>query len=66
MTITGPGEQLLTIDAHHASRVIEVFSDATEAMLGALTLANGLAGDVGGAILNHGTLTLDEVTLTGK
>jgi CSLREA domain-containing protein len=62
LTVTAPPTGL-TIDAHGASGIFQV-NAGTTVSLGGLTLANGSAPD-GGAILNAGTLTLTNDTLTG-
>ncbi len=59
-TIGGTG--VTTIDAEENSRVFEVFSGGAT-LLNHLELVNGFA-DVGGAILNHGQLTLTNDQLT--
>ena len=64
LTITGPGAGLLTIDAHGASRILQVNAGVIASISG-LTLAHGSADD-GGAVRNDGTLTLTNSTLVGN
>ena len=63
LTITGPASGL-TIDAHGASRILQV-SAGTAVGLSGLTLAHGSAYD-GAAILNNGTLAVTSSALTGN
>src|SRR5262249_43243476 len=63
-TLTGPGADRLTIDAHGASRVLQVNAGATVSLSG-LTLANG-SSPSGGGIYNTGVLTLTNCTLSGN
>jgi streptogramin lyase len=66
LTITGPGETNLTIDAHGASRIFTIDAGFTVNISG-LTIANGhVVVDLGGGILNHGTLTLTNSTVSGN
>lgn len=55
MTITGPGANLLTLDANRLSRHFAVNTGVTAALSG-WTLRNGTANGNGGSILNLGTL----------
>jgi CSLREA domain-containing protein len=70
-TITGLGASQLTIDANHASRVFAVDSGTTAVIFG-LTIANGysnndaVGGPYGGGIMNCGTLTVADSTLSGN
>ena len=65
LTITGPGKDLLTIDADLRSWHFEVNPAVTLTMSG-LTLANGNAGEgaSGGSIYCDGTLDLTDVVLS--
>ncbi len=65
MTIQGPGANVLTIDAHGQSRILELSASANLTLSG-LTLANGSAY-TGGGIFNSrgGTLTLVGCTVSG-
>jgi predicted outer membrane repeat protein len=65
LTIAGPGAAALVIDARRASRVFEIGSPGTPVAvtITGLTLTNGAAAS-GGGILNDGTLTLRDATLT--
>lgn len=74
LTLQGPGQARLTLDGGGASRHLVVERGVT-ARLAGLTLANGLGQDgtgstlsnsVGGAVVNRGSLTLADVTLTGN
>lgn len=71
IAITGPGAGQLTIRRDSAPetpafRIIQV-SNGFSATLTGLTLSNGLAvNDSGGAILNSGTLTLNQCAVTGS
>jgi hypothetical protein len=65
LTITGPGADLLTIDAGGNSRVLSVGAGVT-ASLNGLTITGGDAGETagisqGGGIYSEGDLTLTEV-----
>jgi hypothetical protein len=62
LTISGPGAASLTLDAHGASRVLQVNSGATVGLSG-LTIVNGSAQN-GGGIRNDGTLTLTSSTIS--
>jgi predicted outer membrane repeat protein len=77
LTISGPGADKLTISGADASRIFEVFSGATLNLSGVtLTHGNGLFSygyfdpaphdGTGGAIVNYGTLTVTNCTLTGN
>ena len=66
--ITGPGANLLTVDANHASRVFFIDAGTTVTISG-LTISNGGSGSFGfsGGILNdHATLTVSNCTLSGN
>lgn len=63
VTIQGPGASQLTISGNHASRVFEVGS--VTATIAGLTISNGYAS-TGGAIVNSGTLTIRNSTLSGN
>ncbi len=72
VTIDGPGAPNLTINGQGTSRVFEVASGATADLIG-LTIANGNgtganSGDLvnGGGILNAGTLTIEESSLSAN
>jgi len=67
VTITGPGQELLTVDGGQASRVFHLAPGETVTISG-LTIANGAAGNgysyAGGGIWNQGgVLTLSDYTL---
>jgi uncharacterized repeat protein (TIGR01451 family) len=67
LTITGPGANLLAVDANHASRVFYISSGKTVTISG-LTITNGNAsGSWGGGILNdHATLTLRDCMVSSN
>jgi hypothetical protein len=66
VNIVGPGANLLTIDAHGASGILQVKSSVAVSISG-LTLANGHVSGAGGAIDNEGgMLGLTECSLTGN
>ena len=69
VTISGPGVDLLTIDAQGSSRIFNVddFVEATqiEVEISGLTLTGGEATD-GGAILSRENLALTASTITGN
>ncbi len=66
ITIDGPGAGSLVLDAHDASRVFEIGGGGTADLVG-LTIENGSVADAsGGGILNAGTLTIDQSTLTSN
>ena len=64
VTITGPGKDVLLIDAHQASRVIEISSGKSVAIRG-LTLMGGkvTGSNRGGGIYVSGNLTLDSAVV---
>ncbi len=66
LTITGPGAAELAISGNDVVRLFEVQSNASLSLSG-LTLTDGRAasGD-GGAILNHGTVTVISAIVTGN
>jgi hypothetical protein len=69
VNIVGPGSGQLTIDGADMFRPFQVLLNKTASMSG-LTITGGLCdnacGTQGGAILNSGTLTLTDVTVTGN
>lgn len=56
--------QSVTLSGNAANRVLQVDAGVTVALTG-ITVANGF-GDVGGGILNNGTLTLTDSTVSGN
>ena len=62
--IEGPGANLLTIDAQNNSGILAIPSGSIVNLTG-LTLANGSAM-YGGAILNSGTLSVSDCTVSGS
>jgi Calx-beta domain-containing protein len=64
-TIQGPGASLLSIDADHRSRVLQVTNGSV--FLSGLTMTGGNSGSSrGGAILNQSQLTLLAATISGN
>lgn len=71
LTINGPGEASLTIDAEDNSRIFTIDDDALlDVTIRDLTLTNGNAADEsigsGGAIFSAENLTLERVTITNS
>jgi hypothetical protein len=66
LTIAGPGAEAIRVSGNHASRVFEIAATSTVAISG-LTIADGevSSGD-GGGILNAGTLTVTDATISGN
>jgi parallel beta-helix repeat protein len=70
LKLTGPGAHQVAISGNNASLIFEI-STAVSAEISGLTIENGnglglRTIGVGGAILNHGTLTISNSTLTGN
>ncbi|MEO2087952.1 MAG: right-handed parallel beta-helix repeat-containing protein [Gemmataceae bacterium] len=64
--IDGPGAGKLTVSGGNATRVFNIAAGVT-ASIEDLTVANGkVTGGDGGGILNAGTLTLDDVVVSGN
>lgn len=80
LMISGPGADLLTIDAQHGAdgeaatgdgwRILEVddgsFATDMQVTLSGLKFANADHDDIGGAILNRGNLRIDSVVFAGN
>jgi LPXTG-site transpeptidase (sortase) family protein len=68
LTISGPGEALLTIDGNDNSRVFEIKSGSYAVTISGLTIANGYTLLNGGGMLNGstGTLLLQHVKFSGN
>jgi hypothetical protein len=64
LTIQGPGASHLTISGDHLSRVFQVYG-AQPVVLSGLTISNGVSHP-GGGIINGGTLTVSQCTLSGN
>ena len=64
VNIQGPGAKMLTISGNAASRVFEIGSGVT-ANIDQLTITNGKA-DAGGGILNSGTLSVTNSTVSSN
>lgn len=67
VTISGPGANLLTVQRNSKSnfRILEVAAGKS-AVISGITLANGHATDVGGAVRNEGSLTVVSCTLSNN
>jgi CSLREA domain-containing protein len=67
LTITGPGANLLSVQRSAASGTpnFRIFRINNNVTISGLTIANGI-NDRGGGILNSGTLTLTDSTLSGN
>jgi len=67
LTITGPGQELLTIDAQQQSRVLNFSAITGDLILSNLTLTGGQSTDSGGIRFNSdGALTLTNSTISGN
>jgi hypothetical protein len=66
LTITGPGSEEITVSGNHASRVFNI--GAFTVGISGMTIADGRVNDpdYGGGILNFGTLTVTNSTLSGN
>ncbi|MET0225179.1 MAG: choice-of-anchor Q domain-containing protein, partial [Dokdonella sp.] len=62
LSLTGPGEQALSISGSDSSRVFEQQGSGTLTLSG-LTLTHGLGADNGGCVLANGSVTLSNVTV---
>ena len=67
VTISGPGANMLAVDANHASRVLHIAS-GKDVTISRLTVTNGLPPDyLGGGIYNdHATLTVSSCIISGN
>jgi hypothetical protein len=68
LTIGGPGADVITVSGNQASRVFDIAASFPVQISG-LTITNGSTiaiNDNGGGILNAGTLTVQDSTLTGN
>ena len=66
ITITGPGENLLTVSGNNSSRVFRITSGASASLSG-LTITGGSVNGNGGGVENTGgKLVLKNVVLTGN
>ncbi|MBN2023417.1 MAG: tandem-95 repeat protein [Pirellulales bacterium] len=64
LDIQGPGAELLSIDAQHASQIL-VVNYGARGSLSDLALVNGSA-DSGGGVQNSGTLSIVRATISGN
>ena len=62
LSLTGPGEQALSISGSDNSRVLEQQGTGTLTLSG-LTLTHGLGADNGGCVLANGSVSLSNVTV---
>ena len=65
LTITGPGANSLTVSGGNLIRIFRV-GGAGNLTVSGLTLANGKGGDVGGAIVSDGTLTMNNCAVVNS
>jgi hypothetical protein len=66
VSITGPGENLLTINGNNASRVFRITSGSSASLSG-LTITGGSVNGNGGGVANTGgTLALNHVVICGN
>ena len=65
LTIDGSGAPGLSLSGGDADRVL-IVEPTGDATVSHLTLKDGYGWQVGGAVLNNGTLTLDHVTVTSS
>ena len=65
ITIDGPGANLLTIIGSGAANVFQINDDVT-ATLSGMTITGGSTTGVGGGVLNLGTATINNCTITGN
>jgi len=64
--IVGPGDDVLTIDAGQADRLLHVGDAIVEAVVSGVTLTGGRVDHFGGAVYTAGLLTLSDVTVGGS
>lgn len=65
LTLTGPGAANLSVSGGDQIRVFQILNGATVTISG-LTITDGYHAVIGGAILNDGTLILDQVAVTSS
>jgi CSLREA domain-containing protein len=66
ISLTGAGASITIIDANQLDRVFNVAASRS-AIISGVTIRNGFAAPIGGGgILNHGSLTLNDATLSGN
>lgn len=68
LTITGPGESLLTISGNDTSRVFEISSGDYDVAISGVTIADGTAATSGGGVYNQstGAVVLENVIFSGN
>jgi hypothetical protein len=60
LAIQGPGADLLTVSGSYAGRVFDIAGRAGTVALTGLTVANGLALDSGGGLVNYASLAVSD------
>ena len=65
LVIAGPGAGLLTINGNNSSRVFQI-NPGVDATIANITIANGRVSDVGGAIVNGGSLAVINTTFNNN
>jgi hypothetical protein len=65
LTIVGASDKTTIVNGGLAGRVVTISSTSAHATLSNLTLKNGMAAH-GGGVLNAGTLTINNCTITGN
>lgn len=66
LTITGAGAQTTVIDGKGTYSVVINFYPSNNVTLSALTIRNGFGSGNGGGIINNGTLTISNSTVSGN
>jgi hypothetical protein len=66
ITITGPGENLLTVSGNNSSRVFRITSGASASLSGLTITGGSVHGNGGGVENTGGKLVLKNVVLTGN
>ncbi|HEV3203488.1 MAG TPA: choice-of-anchor Q domain-containing protein, partial [Gemmataceae bacterium] len=65
LLISGPGASVITVSGNQSLQVFSILASPSVTISG-LTVADGLAAQFGGGILNRGILILSNVTLQGN
>jgi hypothetical protein len=65
MTITGPGASKLTLSGNNSSRVFNISATTAQVTISGLTISGGSAA-YGGGIVNLGSLTISDSTLSAN
>jgi len=66
LTIAGPGADSLTISGNDSYRVFNIASSKAVTITGITIRDGNVSDDTGGGVLNAGTLTLDNCTVSGN